>query len=36
MSQVYLAQIYAQCHSGKLPAAPLVVMCNDTAGRSEP
>jgi len=27
----YLARIYAECRSGKLPAAPLVVMCNDSA-----
>ena len=27
----YLARIYAECRSGELPAAPLVVMCNDSA-----
>jgi len=27
----YLARLYAECRSGQLPAAPPVVMCNDTA-----
>ena len=27
----YLARIYTECRSGILPAAPLVVMCNDAA-----
>jgi phytoene dehydrogenase-like protein len=26
----YLAQIYAECRSGLLPAAPFVLMCNDS------
>ncbi len=33
----YLARIYAECRGGMLPAAPLVLMCNDSAidpGRS--
>jgi beta-carotene ketolase (CrtO type) len=27
----YLSRIYSECRSGHLPAAPLVVMCNDSA-----
>lgn len=27
----YLARIYAECRSGRLPAEPLLVMCNDSA-----
>lgn len=27
----YFSQIYSECRSGQLPAAPLIVMCNDSA-----
>ena len=27
----YFSRIYSECRSGHLPAAPLIVMCNDSA-----
>ena len=27
----YLAQVYTDCRGGKLPAAPMLVLCNDAA-----
>ncbi|HMK37508.1 MAG TPA: NAD(P)/FAD-dependent oxidoreductase [Desulfomonilaceae bacterium] len=35
----YFSQVYTECRGGKLPAAPLVIMCNDSAvdpGRTPP
>jgi beta-carotene ketolase (CrtO type) len=29
----YLAQVYTDCRSGKLPAAPLLLLCNNASPR---